>query len=179
MSSLSAIPDSNPTRAQLRLVVLGQWVRAGLELARGARAGRGLVGGAIVLWQVFQAVRLAILLARRLSEARHVPSPVAPETAPGETADGGHAPAQGLEFPANDPSSRAACLRHALIELTSMIRQVLDLASDRRGRSGAVEANGAVVAPELRRPKSRCGRPLDRPPRPERRRQSCHTPIAA
>jgi hypothetical protein len=89
MSSVSAIPDSNPTRTHLRLVVLGQWVRAGLALARRAQAGQVFVGGAVALWKIFQAVRLAILLARRLSELQGRLSRAGTETASGDGVPGG------------------------------------------------------------------------------------------
>ncbi len=71
MTSMRAIADTTPTRSELRLVVLAQWIAAGLALIRGATTtGRGLVGGAVALWRLAQAVRLAILLARRLKQAQ-------------------------------------------------------------------------------------------------------------
>jgi hypothetical protein len=175
MSFLSASPDSNPTRTQLRLVVLGQWVRAGLALARGAKAGRGVIGGAVALWQVFQAVRLAILLAQRLSQARGALSIAAPETSPGEAA------APGWEPLFEDPACDAAFFRDALIALERTIRDALGLASERCGRfatNGAAAAMaergvprvlGRLTPPPARPP----GRPPPLEPRLARRRRRC------
>jgi hypothetical protein len=181
MSFLAAIPDSNPARAQLRLVVLGQWVRAGLEMARGAG---GLVGGAVALWRVLQAVRLAMQLAQRLSEMRGAPTPtlgiVTPEPALGDMV------AQDPGFVSNDPPT-AACLQHALIEITRTIREALGLAPDQRGRPVAGQAARPMAEPVIPRALGCAtpprGRPPDRPPR--RRRCALHplktlsTPIAA
>ncbi len=62
MTYVRAIADTSPTRNHLRLVVLAQWIAAGIALIRGATTtGRGLVGGAVALWRLAQAVRLAIL----------------------------------------------------------------------------------------------------------------------
>jgi hypothetical protein len=65
MLSARAIADTPPDGDHLRLVVLAQWIAAGRALIRGATTtGRGLIGGAVALWRLAQAVRLAILLAR-------------------------------------------------------------------------------------------------------------------
>jgi hypothetical protein len=62
--------------------VIAQWIAAGLALIRGATtSGRGLVGGAVALWRLAQAVRLAILLARRLRDAPDAPRAGAPGAA--------------------------------------------------------------------------------------------------
>jgi hypothetical protein len=172
MTSASAIPDSNPTRAELRLVVLGQWVRAGLDLVRGASAGRGLIGGAVALWQVFQAIRLAIVLAQRLSDlqellSRAVPGPQAAET-----------PVQGSAAWSNDPPAAAAFLRPALIEIGATIRDALGLASDRRRAKGAGRAAGAVAEPNAPHPLGRPTPPRGRPPRPQRSRARRRRPRA-
>jgi hypothetical protein len=84
MALTRAIVETPASRSDLRLMVLAQWIRAGLDLIRGARtSGRGLVGGAVALWRLAQAVRLAILLARRLRESRGAPRPS--ETSPAYT----------------------------------------------------------------------------------------------
>jgi hypothetical protein len=166
MSSVSAIPDSNPTRAQLRLVVLGQWVRAGLELARGAASERGLFGGVVALWRVLQAVRLAILLAQRLSELNGALARAARATAPGETAPDFEAP------------PTAAFLQDALIEITRSIRDALGLAPDQRRRPVAGEAASAAAEPEVPRALGRPNPPPDRPPRPERSPARVRSPCA-
>jgi hypothetical protein len=177
MSSASASPAPNPTRAQLRLVVLGQWIRAGLALACSARAGRGLVGGAVAPWQVFQAIRLAIQLAQRLSELQGALARVAPQTAPGETIAQGSGPCS------DDPPFAADFLRQAMSELTDLIGDALGLAPEPRDLFGAGEAPrvGPVfeVSPVLGRVAPARGRPPDRPPkfqRPPRRRR--HAPFA-
>jgi hypothetical protein len=177
MSSASPSPDPNPTRAQLRLVVLGQWIRAGLALVRGARAGRGLVGGAVALWQVFQAVRLAIQLAQRLSELQGALARVARDTATGETVVRDPAPCT------DDPPFAADFLRQAMYELTDLIGDALRLAPEPRDLFGAGEGPRAgpvfEVSPVLGRVAPARGRPPDRPPkfhRPPRRRR--HAPFA-
>jgi hypothetical protein len=195
MLSVSDIPDPNPTRAQLRLVVLGEWIRAGLALARGARAGRGLVGGAVALWRVFQAIRLAMQLTQRLSELQGVLPRAALETAPAAPDD----PDLGSDFEfglASDaPPWSAAILRSALAELAGTIRDALGGASAHRLASDGAVALRTAAEPEAPRAASRLqplrGRPPDRPPRPQRwrarRRRPCApcafdialTPIAA
>jgi hypothetical protein len=178
MSSSRAIPDSNPTRTQLRLVVLGQWVRAGLDLARGAG---GVIDGALALWRVFQAIRLAMQLVQRLSDARGALAFAAPETAP-ETALG-EAPI--WDHASDDPAGSAAFLRDALIELGGMMRNALGLAPDLRRRSDAGEPASTITPPEPPSPLGRLqpprGRPPDRPPPLERlsaRRSRPSTPHA-
>jgi hypothetical protein len=186
MSSASAISDSTPTRSEMRLVVLGQWIRAGLDLARGASAGRGLIGGAVALWQVFQAIRLAMQLAQRLSELSGVLAFAARETASAETAD------QGFDSPADNPS--AACLRHALTALEATIRDALGLAPALSRPPDANETARTEAEPARPRVLGRQRRPRGRPPdrRPRERRQArprrprapghlktTHPPIAA
>jgi hypothetical protein len=171
------------------MVVLGQWVRAGLDLARGAGAGRGLVGGAVALWRVLQAVRLAMQLAQRLSDLRDVLSTAAPETSP-ETSPG-ETPDQGSATHPLDPPGAAAFLHHALSEIARTIRDALGLVPARRRRPDADKTQGVAAEPEIPRAQLRLtsprGRPPDRPPRPERRRRPLRgrilettlTPIAA
>jgi hypothetical protein len=184
MSSASAIPDSNPTRAQLRLVVLAQWVRAGLDLAWRATARGGLVGGAVALWRIYQAVRLAIVLAQRLSELQGALTPAALVTPSDET------PAEGV-VPCAEDVSAAAWLSHALIELNETLRDALGLAPVRRARPDTDGAADGAAQPEVPHPLGRQTppreRPPDRPPKPARRRRpraarACQTalpPIAA
>jgi hypothetical protein len=74
MSLHPTLSDTSLTRTDLRLAVIAQWIRAGLERVRAATmTGRGVVGGAVALWRLAQAVRLAILLARRLKDAQAAP----------------------------------------------------------------------------------------------------------
>jgi hypothetical protein len=165
MTSVSAIPDSSPTRAQLRLVMLEQWIRAGLALARGAGAGRGFVGGVVALWQVFQAVRLAIQLAQRLSELQGALACAARETAPAQPA------ALGFDLQLNEPPCSAAFLCSALGALEETIRDALGLAPERRCGFDAAKASGAGGQAERPHPIGRStpprGLPPDRPPGPE------------
>jgi hypothetical protein len=186
MSSVSALPDSNPTRAQLRLVVLGQWVRAGLALARGPQAGRGFIGGVVALWRVFQAVRLAIQLAQRLSELRGARLFDALGLEPGDRLD------QDLVSCSDGSSVAAAWLHEALGEIQSAIHDALGLAQDRYARPQADKAGGVVAKLEVShtpgRPTPPRGLPPERPPGPGpgrwrrpargRRMQTAPTPIA-
>jgi hypothetical protein len=168
MSSANATSDSNPTRAQLRLIVLGQWVQAGLALVRGATAGRGLFAGAVALWQVFQAIRLATQLAQRLSELQGVLTAAASAQAPAPNLD--------------DPPSNAAFLRHALIEIAETIQSALGRVPGPPRRSVEARATRAQATPKSPRRQSRLtpprGRPPDPPPRPERRRARLRSPGA-
>jgi hypothetical protein len=176
MTSAAALPDSNPARAQLRLVVLGQWVRAGLALARGGAAGRGWVGGVVALWQVFQAIRLAMALIQRLSELRGALSDAAVMTTPGET--------DGLGSASDDWATRANTLGRALNEIAATIDAALGLAADRRTGADAVGAAGRSTRPGAQADDHRPRKPIGlRPPSlrplldPRRRRRRC-APVA-
>jgi hypothetical protein len=185
MTSVRAIAETTPTRTHLRLVVIAQWIAAGLALIRGATtSGRGLVGGAVALWRLAQAVRLAILLARRLREAADAPRAAAPGAASTPV------PAWSLEDAPLDDDA----LRRALAELEAAIADALaaapqDRASvwDRfwdRERPARLFARASQQAPGSNsRPHGRRTPPLGlrplRPPGPARpRRRPWRTPGA-
>ncbi len=67
---LALAVTSAPTRTQLRLAVLVQWVEAGLALARRLteEAERGLIHAARTVYRISRAVRLALILHARLSD---------------------------------------------------------------------------------------------------------------
>jgi hypothetical protein len=159
-------------------VVLAQWVRAGLAMVRGAMmSGRGLVGGAIALWRLAQAVRLAILLARRLADAAGVASPITDAVAS----------EAGLGFPSalpgalDAPSANAAALSRALAEIATAISAAVDRAP--RPRAAAVATEGAASLPEPPRPGLGWTPPhiwrADRPPGPARPRRRRSRPARA
>jgi hypothetical protein len=171
MSFDRAIAETPPNRADLRLVVLAQWVRAGLALIRGATtSGRGLVGGAVAFWRVMQAVRLALQLARLLAEARGATGARAP--APTSLPD--------PLIPREDTPASAAALGRALAELAAAISHALGLARRWSARDGGREPSGArglekvarrdrsaSLKPRGRRRRLHGRRPL-RPPGPAR-----------
>jgi hypothetical protein len=167
-----AIADPPATRTDLRLAVVAQWIRAGLDLVRGASSGRGLVGGAVALWQVVQAVRLAIRLAGLLAEARRASSPAA-GPAPG------CAPHPGQAGPVDDQTSNAAALSRALAELAAAISEALGPARPFQPTSIVAERAATLLA--LPRADLRgtppCGQRPDRPPGAERPpRRGCRAP---
>jgi hypothetical protein len=128
MTSLHAIADTTPNRSDLRLVVLAQWIRAGLDLIKGASTtGRGLVGGAVALWRLAQAVRLAILLAKRLKEAQGAPCSGAPRVSASRPASS-PVPTWSLETAPLDDAD----LRRAMAELEAAIADALGAAPRRR-----------------------------------------------
>ncbi len=145
--------DATPTRNDLRLAVLAQWIAAGLGLVRDAR---GLVGGAVALWRLAQAVRLALLLARRLAETGGVSQARAPGSAPD------------LAWPVHDASAHAAALAElaAALSIAADIPQPRPLAAWDREPSGSLmpqtarpcraraslKARGPRVRPHGRRP---------------------------
>ncbi len=108
MTSDDAIADTTPSRTLLRLVVLGQWIRAGLALARGG----GIVGGAVALWRVAQAVRLAMRLARRLAEAERARAARVATVAPGlaPTPDSGLSSADALLWALEDLAAECSAV---------------------------------------------------------------------
>jgi hypothetical protein len=166
MPSATAPADTSLTRADLRLMVLAQWVRAGLDLMRGARTtGQGLFGAAVALWRLAQAVRLAMELARRLGEARGVRVPRAPaaDTPPD------------LVFPGDTTPPNAAALHAALAELATAIADALGVARHRGASFRDREPLGSPLRPTTatardpgRRPYGRRTPPgigrVDRPP---------------
>jgi hypothetical protein len=195
MTSMRAIADTTPTRSELRLVVLAQWIAAGLNLIRGATTtGRGLVGGAVALWRLAQAVRLAILLARRLKQAQDAFNSGAPSSrasGPASTP----VPAWSLEAAPLDDDA----LRRAMAELEAVIADALSAATPRRASLWEPEFPARIPARTsheadgpIRRPHGRPTPPLGlrplRPPgfyRPYRRRRrtpgalnTAPTPIA-
>jgi hypothetical protein len=173
MTFADAIADTTPIRAHLRRVVLAQWVRAGLALLRGAGTqGRGFVGGAVALWRVMQAVRLAMLLAQRLADAQGLAAArrAAASDVPGA------APAWDPAWPLQDDPEDLD-LRRALEELMATITRASALAPpegvsdwDREPsgspclyRPGAASGKGA--SPKAHGPKGRPrGRRPHRPP---------------
>jgi hypothetical protein len=178
MPFVCAIADTTPTRAHLRLVVLAQWIAAGLALIRGATTtGRGLVGGAAALWRLAQAVRLAILLARRLKQAQAASNSAAPRSSASGPAFT-PVPAWSLE----DAPLDDAALRRAMAELEAAIADALGAAPHGRphGRMSVWEreparsifASVSFPAEGPIRPHSRqtppCGRRPLRPPGPDR-----------
>jgi hypothetical protein len=177
MTSVRAIADTTPTRTHLRLVVIAQWIAAGLALIRGATtSGRGLVGGAVALWRLAQAVRLAILLARRLRNAADAPHASAPGAASTPVS------AWSDEAPLDDDA-----LRRALAELEAAIADALSAAPQARASvlasawdrawdrerparlfaRASQQARGPSPRPHGRRTPPLGLRPL-RPPGPER-----------
>jgi hypothetical protein len=159
MTSPHAIADTTPSRTHLRLVVLAQWIRAGLALARSAATGGGLVSGAIALWRVAQAVRLAMRLAQLLKDAAAAraanPASVAP----------GLAPHLMPTEPVDGRPTNADALRRALAELASAISANLGLAPHHPPMS--IAAASLAVAPQCPRPDlvaPPCGKRPDRPP---------------
>jgi hypothetical protein len=119
MTCVLTIADTTPSRTDLRLVVLAQWIRAGLDLVRGATTtGRGLVGGAVTLWRLAQAVRLAILLAQRLKAGQGAPRVSTPCPSPTQR----QAEARELTPPDDD------ALRRAMAELEAAMAGALDWA---------------------------------------------------
>jgi hypothetical protein len=176
MPSATAIPGSNTTRAQLRLIVLGQWVRAGLALVRDARAGRGLVGSAVALWQVVQAVRLALILIQRLSELRAALSRAGLPAGPVGSAAPGAGPAATAEPWSNEPPGAAAWLGLALTDIRQTIRAALGrwpACRDRRRPDAPARPATTPVSPRARRPRTPPrNRPPDRPRGPPRWRSA-------
>jgi hypothetical protein len=186
MPSAFAAADPNPTRTDLRLVVLGQWVQAGRALVLGAATGRGLVAGAI---------RLAILLMQRLSELRGVLARVA--AASGAAAPSAPTPAFDWSFAtgADDPHGRTACLYDALVKSFGVICDLTrPPAAQTRHENRDIPPNPAGASELLRAPGRRsCARrqPSDPPlvtrrrrapwrrPGAVRRLQSAPTPLAA
>jgi hypothetical protein len=185
MTSVRDIADTTATRSELRLVVIAQWIAAGLALMRGATtSGRGLVGGAVALWRLAQAVRLAILLARRLKAAQAAP----------RSSTSCPAPARVPAWSVEDAPMDDADLRRAMAELEAAIAAALgaaahgraslwDSLSDRE-RAPRIfarpsqEARGPSPRPQGRRTPPLGLRPL-RPPGPERpRRRRWRTPGA-
>jgi hypothetical protein len=125
MTFARAIADTTPNRDHLRLVVLAQWIAAGIALIRGATTtGRGLVGGAVALWRLAQAVRLAILLARRLREAQAASRSGAAASGPAPTP----VPAWSVE----DAPLDDAALRRAMAELEAAMADALCATPQRR-----------------------------------------------
>jgi hypothetical protein len=172
MSFTDAIADTSPSRSQLRLMALAQWVRTGLALAWGAAPGRGYVGRAVMLWRVVQAVRLALQLARRLSEADDALAPAAPVCSDGPDAAPDSVPTWSLvASPAVAPAN-AAALSGALAELAGRISAVLGLTPARRPSVWAVSAASAPATLGALHPRDQgtppCGQRPDRPPGPKR-----------
>ncbi len=170
MTSVRAIAETTPTRTHLRLVVIAQWIAAGLALIRGATtSGRGLVGGAVALWRLAQAVRLAILLARRLKKAADASrlSTSGPASAP--------VPVWCVE----DAPMDDAELRRAMAELEAAIANALGAAPQGYARDWdrerparifarpSQEARGPSPRPQGRRTPP-CGQWPVRPPGPAR-----------
>jgi hypothetical protein len=168
MSSQRAIADTPATRTDLRLVVLAQWVRAGFELMRGAgTTGRGFVGGVVALWRLAQAVRLAMVLVRRLGEAGGATGAFAP------------APTPDPIFPVENTPANAAALREALAEMATAISAALSRALHRRASDRNSEPSGSLLRRanltargstrrSVRRRTPPCGLRPFRPPGPER-----------
>jgi hypothetical protein len=191
MTFARTIADTTATRNELRLVVIAQWIAAGLALIRSATTtGRGLVGGAVALWQLAQAVRLAILLARRLKQAQDASNLGASDSgAPSWRAPGPAStpvPAWSLEAAPLDDDA----LRRAMAELEAVIADALSAAPPRRASLWEPELPARIPARTsheadgpIRRPHGRPTPPLGlrplRPPgldRPYRRRR--RTPSA-
>jgi hypothetical protein len=167
MTSARVIADTTPTRTDLRLVVLAQWIRAGLAMTRAAATGRGLVGGAVALWRLAQAVRLAILLARRLKHAQgasRVSAPCFNVSGPASTP----VPAWSLEAAPMDD----AALERALAELEATIANARGLTPHRRTRAWERERPARIPARASQEARGPSRRPLGRatpPPAPPAR----------
>jgi hypothetical protein len=167
MTSVHAIADTTPCRNHLRLVVLGQWIRAGLALTRAATTGGGLVGGVIALWRVAQAVRLAMRLSQLLAEVAAAPAARPARVEPGLAPY--PMPAEPMNGPPADAG--AAALRQALVELAAKISAALGGTSHHRPTCVAILITATVLdgpRPALRRTPPH-GRPPD-DPRARRRR---------
>jgi hypothetical protein len=175
MSSRRAIADTSLTCTHLRLVALAQWIAAGLDLVRGATTtGRGLVGGAVALWRLAQAVRLAILLARRLKDAQAASNSAAPRLS-ASCSVFTPIPAWSLE----DAPLDDAALRRAMAELEAAISNAVGPAPHERARLWDRERPARIFArasQEARGPSRRthgrrtppCGQRPVRPPGPAR-----------
>jgi hypothetical protein len=174
MTSTRAIAVTPSFRTDLRLVVLAQWVRAGLALMRGtATTGRGLIGGAVALWRVAQAIRLAMVLAQRLGEIRLA-------TGSGRSCSG---PDVDPAEPRDDRPTNADALRQALAELAATISDALARTPQLRPGSSAVAAARVAPPPGVPHPRVHRTRPRGlrphRPPgpRPPRGRRTCPPPV--
>jgi hypothetical protein len=166
--------DPTPSRTQRRLAVLGEWIRAGMDLARNGvlEAGRGFSDGAQALCRVFRAVRLAIILTVRLGEPHIAAFQPAQPKAPRRRSDKGQN-AEGQSAEANTPHEKtadekvqaekpeparpprfagdllsdAAFLRRPLAEIVKEICAALGLTPDWTLWSEADETPDAAAAP--------------------------------
>jgi hypothetical protein len=135
MSAATAFADPNPARTQLRVATLDAWARAGVEMADrvASEAGRDILEVVRIVARLIQAVRLAIVLATRLSDPTNPafqPTPARPRAARGEREPVERPERIRPERPRDREISDAAILRRPLIDIVKVICRNLGIVPD-------------------------------------------------
>jgi hypothetical protein len=135
MLAATAFADPNPARTELRVATLDAWARAGVEMADrvASEAGRDILEVVRIVARLIQAVRLAIVLATRLSDPTNPafqPTPARPRAARAEREPVERPERVRPERPRDREVSDAAILRRPLIDIVKVICRNLGIVPD-------------------------------------------------